>query len=242
MVDVVVSYDRVIVDELEVSEAVPHPGGMCKVHVIQTHPTFLVETPWFVIRFDLLTAKPSSLKVYLDPPGKVVQSWCTFVKNLERSVKEKLSGVTRSGITHQSIVEEGVSGGRYMTIRIPSSELVYRCFDSTSGKDIPCDLSEIRKGMMVRFILDMSEVWVDNKKWGFTPRLFQAQVRGCPQTGFLKAAGPPRSQPLPPAGGTSSSSKSSGAVAAAAKPVSNKKFIPSLEDIIRRKNELKGKD
>ena len=33
-----VSYERVIIDELEVSEAVPHPGGMCKVHADQGYP------------------------------------------------------------------------------------------------------------------------------------------------------------------------------------------------------------
>jgi hypothetical protein len=235
----VVAFDRVLVDELEVSEPVSHPGGICKVHVIQQHPTFLVELPWMVARFDLSSAaSKASFKLYLDPPCKTTGSWCDFVKGLEKNMKERLLAdrVIRSLAQFHSMIEEGAIGGRYMTIKVPPSACMYSCFDTTSGKDMVCDLNDVKRGMLIKLILDCSEIIIDNKKAGFSPRLFQLQAKGCPKSSFMKAAS------------TSATTKTHPTVTPAVRKhkeekdnsgtASRKAFVPNLEDIIKRKNQL----
>lgn len=232
----VVSYDRVVVDELDISIPVAQPGGLFRVNVTQDHPTFLVSLPWFISRFDMAYSsnKMSTMKLYLEPNGRIAESLHQFFRNLEKIVENRIKRHIDPTIRKYSVVEEGSTGGRYITLQIPNTKDMYACFNSSSGKEEPSEISEIRKGMPISVTVDLNEVWIDKKKWYIAPRLFQIQYKCCPQTTFLKASNSPT-----PSSKTSAPIKSTNKTEKQPTKTSIK-FVPNLEDIIRRKNELKG--
>lgn len=228
---VVVNYDRVLVDELEVSEVVSFNGGVKRIHVIQSHPTFLVEFPWLIYRSEV-HPKSTMFRLYLEPSGRVVNDLLKFLDKLETTVGKKISDKISS---HSKIVEQHNAsghGGRFISIRIPPADL-HRCFDTTAKDTKTYHLTDIRRGMYVKAILDFSEVLMDDKKWGFVPKLFQMQVKTCPPMLLMPSSSP---LPMPKAVDTKTATVSSSQAT-----VIRKKFVPNLEEIIKKKNELGGR-
>ena len=221
-----VPFERVLIPELEVSEPVLQHGDVYKISIIQDYPTFLVEFPWLINKYDVYVNKYPTFKVYLEPYGNITNDLADFINHVEVAVQQRLA---KFKVTlRKSVEQEESSQMRYITVRVPPSKGMYQCFDVTNN-NTPCDLNDVKRGSYVKLVVDISEAWVDTGKslFGLNIRLFQLQMAQCP----LKV--------LSTGGKTTLSTKPQAVNAPTKQKEAPKKaFVPNLDEIIKKRKQL----
>jgi hypothetical protein len=214
-----IPFQRVLLSELDISSPVLQHGDICRISVIQDHPTFLIETPWFVNKYDIQVQKYSSFRLYLEPYSKVISEFKSFLDQLENYVKETIP----QDIRLKSMMEhDDGSEATFLNVRVPSNQEMYQCFDVQTNT--ACELNGTGRGVYLKLVLDLSDVWLDKRKklCGFNVRLFQMQVQKCPTKALMvisKSAPSQPTNPPPP-------------------PKTAVRFSPNLDDIIKQRGKL----
>lgn len=212
-----VPYNRVLISELDVSDPIKQHGQYYKIYITQHYPTCLVELPWLQNRFDLSPGKFSSFRLYLEPWSGPAKDLATFFSQLESTVRDRLLHRGLLADPRPCVESDEDSEAKYVTIKIPTERSMYQCF--TAGS--PTDLMSAKRGVFVKLVLDLSSAWFDmsGKVFGLSPRLFHMLIMTCP----MKFLGPSERDLQP---------------STSAKVSVEKKFVPSLDDIIKKRNEL----